>query len=130
MNVTEDECNRLAGSSDKTGDCRIGANCGCMGRYERAKKICRRAGGRVPTLNDLKKVASECGIKLSEFGCKIPLNREQKSCVSHKGFSTYGYYWTRNKHSSPNMRLTVGFGSCIILGGTTYSDRLNLRCIK
>lgn len=83
----------------------------CLAPWEEAKNICRRSGGRLATLRELKKVVSDCtGINiqkekrfeelnvqeqknLRELWDKNKTNNYYQNCYKSKGF-TSNYYWS------------------------------------
>ena len=65
---------------------------GCRATWKEANKICGVSGGRLPTIDELKKVVTDCGGKIDEYA-KNEDNLEYQSCYKSKGFVSY-YYWS------------------------------------
>ncbi len=59
---------------------------------EKAKRECRAVGARLPTFNELKRVAQSCGIRVTMFGLNgNEVSRAFHSCVRRKGFRQETY---------------------------------------
>lgn len=58
---------------------------GCRATWKEANKICGVSGGRLPTIDELKKVVTDCGGKIDEYA-KNEDNLEYQSCYKSKGF--------------------------------------------
>ena len=127
MNLSDEACDRYG-----KGTCHLGSGytCGCRGKLKRAKKICRQAGGRLPSYNELKRVAESCGVKVTRSGSKT--NRAYESCVSRKGF-LLELYWTTDYAFKGSKDYLVGlkFYDASTTVGLRYSgDNAYIRCIK
>jgi len=60
--------------------------------WKKAKEICKENGGRVPTIDELKKVFSDCGG--ARYQERNKNNSDYQSCCKNKGFLTDGFYWS------------------------------------
>ena len=69
--------------------------------WKRAKQICRDNGGRLPTIEELKEVVTDCGGINTTFGDKDwnsitdknSANKSYQACYKRKGFS-YDDFWS------------------------------------
>ena len=74
---------------------------GCQATWEIAKNICTNSGGKLPTIDILESVITNCGGKIivdifSEDGEKNEKNLSYQSCYKDKGFSP-AFYWSANR---------------------------------
>jgi hypothetical protein len=72
--------------------------------WKKAKEICRAKGGRLPTIEELRKVVMDCGGILNNdfFGDDAQKNRDNssyQSCYKAKGF-TSNVYWSSTTNAS------------------------------
>ena len=130
--LSYEQCNNYAGDGDKKGSIRVGADRGCFSYFKRAKKICRKAGGRLPSVNDFKRLASQCGFKVVDVGTEIsPKSRE---CLKKKGFTKSEgseYFWTRSKKQGvPKYMITVDIYTGDLSIGSSFGNRSSIHCIK
>jgi len=90
----------------------------CNANWENAKKICHKSGGRLPTIEEVKKVVNECGGNLilyddnNNFKNKILKGKNNSSYLSciHKGYT------------SPSLSDLIPPGLFIFWSSTTYKD--------
>jgi len=101
--------------------------------WEKAKQICRDNGGRLPTLEELKKVVIDCGGEVkydnSEEWNRNKNNSSYQSCYKKNGFE-YADYWSSTMSVSDssyawNVRFVFGISNCF-----EKSDVLRIRCIR
>ena len=76
---------------------------GCEATWSDAKKICSASGGRLPTIDELKKVVTDCGGEM-KYGNVAEWKRNSnnssyQSCYKEKGFSR-GWYWSKTSKNS------------------------------
>ena len=75
----------------------------CRTVWESAKKICKRSKGRLPTINELKRIIKDCGGEIKDNDSpEWKRNRDNpyyQSCYKSKGFK-YKYYWSSNIYNS------------------------------
>lgn len=65
---------------------------GCYATWKEATKICEVSGGRLPSIDELRRVVTDCGGELGEDE-KNRNNSEYQSCYKGKGF-TFNCYWS------------------------------------
>jgi len=65
----------------------------CEADWHQAKKICKAMGGRLPTIEELRRVITGCGgvVDSSESNKK---NSNYQSCYQNKGFTASNRYWS------------------------------------
>ena len=132
LNLSGEQCNSYAGNGDKIGECRIGGDCGCRSYFKRAKKICRKAGGRLPSRNDFRRLASQCGFRFTEFG-SLKLSSKSRQCLNKKGFGVSGsMFWTRTRDPGfRNRIIVVDLGNAIdSMSESIASGSSIVSCIK
>ena len=87
--------------------------------WEKAKKICRNNGGRLPTLEELKKVVTDCGGEMKDKNNaeykRNKNNNSYQNCYKEKGFndSYDSYYWSstsRQSHLTFAWLVYFGYG--------------------
>jgi len=126
LNLSDKTCDRYG-----KGTCHLGTayTCGCRGSLTRAKKVCRQAGGRLPSYNELKRVAKSCGVSVTKFGSKT--NRAFKDCVRRKGFLEEKY-WTKDYTYRDSKEYFVGvhFGDAHKASMWYAGKNAYIRCIK
>ena len=101
--------------------------------WKKAKEICRASGGRLPRIEELKKVVTDCGgIVNSDFlgedASKNKKNNHYQNCHKKKGFISNDY-WSTTYASDTNYAWVVNF-----YYGNTYgypkSDNRYVRCVR
>ncbi len=109
----------------------------CSATWKDAKKICSASGGRLPTIDELKEVVTDCGgiINRDYFGNdaeKNKNNNQYQKCYKKKGFSDSDshYYW-----SSPTNAYTNDYGWIVDFNDgyqfTNYNDySYYVRCVR
>ena len=93
--------------------------------WKKAKEICRDNGARLPTIEELKTVITNCGaIDNNTINVK---NMSYQLCYEQKGF-TSSSYWSASSLSSSNAWLLHFYG------GSSYSqdksDVYHVRCVR
>ena len=71
----------------------------CVADWHSAKGICNAAGGRLPNINELKSVVTNCGGEINDYYN----NRNDSSyqaCCKQKGFSSSDGYWSSSVYVS------------------------------
>ena len=61
---------------------------GCKANWSDAKDICSASGGSLPTIDELKKVFTDCGGEVTDNA-----NKTYQSCYKQKGFNS-NHYWS------------------------------------
>ncbi len=74
-------------------------------KWEKAKELCENNSGRLPTIEELKKVVVDCGgivTKVSKEGLKIinqnRANKVYQSCYESRGFGSHSY-WSSTRYA-------------------------------
>jgi hypothetical protein len=65
--------------------------------WEKAKELCSANGGRLPTIEELRKVVTDCGGVIDDY--ENNENSNYQACYKAKGF-TSNYYWSSTTHAS------------------------------
>ena len=131
LNLSDEQCNRYAGDGDRKGVYRVSADRGCFSHYERAKKICRKAGGRVPTFNELKRVPQSCGVRVTKFGHNgNEMPRAYYNCIRQKGFIQKSYWTKTPSKKTPRYIITVNFSNSGESSNSPYGEKAHIRCIR
>ena len=102
----------------------------CTANWSDAKDICSASGGRLATLDELKKVVTDCGGTIDE-GENNRADSVYQDCYKKKGFtSVSNYYWSSTTYASgTNYAWHVHFG----YGYTRNSYESNnggVRCVR
>jgi hypothetical protein len=66
--------------------------------WKKAKQVCRDNGGRLPTIEELKEVVTDCRGIINESNKNI-VNSSYQACYKRKGF-TSNYYWSSTTDAS------------------------------
>lgn len=75
----------------------------CKANWENAKKICRASGASLPSIDDLRKVVTDCGGVIDDY-VNNENNSNYQTCYKQKGF-TSNYYWSSTKKGSSSAGL-------------------------
>jgi len=110
---------------------------GCQAEWSNAKDICRGSGGSLPTIDELKKVATDCGGTPIKLGNKSWSNIFHKnknkvsyqSCYKNKGFNLGAYWSLSTSRNYKNRMYILGFNTSGINAHSTDSNRY-VRCIR
>lgn len=70
----------------------------CQANWKNAKKICSASGGSLPTIDDLRKVVTDCGGVIDDYTNNIN-NSNYQTCYKQKGF-TSSWYWSSTEEDS------------------------------
>ena len=123
MYLSAEDCNRYG-----KGTCHLGTDrCGCYGDERRAIKTCRMAGGRLPTINELKSVTRSCGVIAKEFGYN-KLRHAYYNCMSNKRFGGLGHYRSRSRDKSGGYK-SIKFSDASVRSLRRFAKR-DFRCVK
>jgi len=80
---------------------------GCKAKWINAKNICSASGGSLPTIDELRKVVTDCGGEMKEDNSaeweRNRNNTSYQACYKKKGFSSYNY-WSSTTHASGTNR--------------------------
>jgi len=99
--------------------------------FETAKKVCRAAGGRLPTFNELKKVPQSCGVRVAKFGHNgNEMPRTYYSCTRQKGFMQKTYWTKTPSKKTPSYIIIVDFFNAGESSNSPFGERAHIRCIK
>ena len=96
--------------------------------FETAKKICRAQGGRLPTFNELNRIAQSCGARITKFGANR-VSRAFHACVRGKGFNSKTYWTTSRDEDIHSYRIGVNFYNTGRTALSPYNKAL-IRCVK
>ena len=70
----------------------------CTAHWENSKKICSASGGSLPSIDDLRKVVTDCGGVIDDYTNNIN-NSNYQSCYKQRGF-TSSFYWSSTEEDS------------------------------
>lgn len=70
----------------------------CSAAWGNAKEICSMLDGRLPSLDELKQVVSDCGGKINDYENNKE-NSTYQSCYLQQGFASY-YYWSSDDNGN------------------------------
>jgi putative hemolysin len=103
----------------------------CASDYNTAKEICTAMKGRLASINEFKKVLSDCGATLDK-PFKNAKNRKYQACYKNKGFivANYSYFSSTNLKSNPLYSWRVFFASARTSKGHIKDKGAYVRCIK
>jgi hypothetical protein len=73
-------------------------NTGEKVKWKKAKEICRAKGGRLPTIEELRKVVTGCGGVINDYENNRK-NSSYQACYKAKGFTSNGY-WSSTTYAS------------------------------
>ena len=128
MNLSDKACDKYG-----KGTCHLGSayTCGCFGDLTRVKKICRQAGGRLPSSNEIKRVSKSCGVIVTRFGSNETDNRAYESCISRKGFQLKKYWTTDYVYKdSKGYLIGIDFYHAHTTSLRSFIANAYVRCIK
>jgi hypothetical protein len=116
----QENCTSNGGKVDKDGE--------CTANWENAVQICSSLSTRLPTIDELRKVVTDCGGILDLY--KHNKNNEAyEPCYKKKGFTIHSYWSSSSVVSDSSGAWYVNF-----LNGYDYtfgkSSSYHVRCIK
>ena len=79
----------------------------CQANWENSKKICLASGGSLPSIDDLRKVVTDCGGVIDDYENNRN-NFNYQSCYKQRGF-TSSFYWSSTEGDS-SYAWSVNFG--------------------
>ena len=101
--------------------------------WAKAKKICRDSGGRLPSIDELRKVVTDCGGEIkdnsSEEWNRNEKNNSYQSCYKKKGFSSDCYWSSTTNVSNSSVAWLVIFNNGIYSRGDKGSE-YRVRCVR
>ena len=100
----------------------------CEANWSSAKRICRVAGGRLPTINELRKVITSCGGEVND-NSNNKNDPSYQSCYANRGFSSSGYYWSSTTLASDSSYAWIVYfksGN----DNVDKSDSYFVRCVR
>jgi len=71
----------------------------CEANWSNAKDICSASGGRLATIDELKKVVTDCGGIIDDDGSNRA-DSVYQDCYKKKGFNSSEYYWSASTTAS------------------------------
>ena len=103
----------------------------CQATWSNAKDICRASGGRLATIDELKKVVTDCGGTIDDNNNKA--DAIYQDCFKEKGFSSdYHSYWSSTTSTSASF--TNGAWLVCFTSGNTFlnykSGDNDVRCVR
>jgi len=109
----------------------------CEASWSKAKKICRTSGGRLPSLNELKRVIRSCG-GVPIDGEKMGNERHRTNSLCYKRLGIryifHGDYWTSTAPYYPSVPSSLfKMDVTIDSGHYYYDDRMSqnyITCVR
>jgi hypothetical protein len=112
-------------------------NTGEKATWKKAKEICRAKGGRLPSIEELRKVVTDCGGTITTYGDKNwdsltdknKANKSYQSCYKAKGFTSYTYWSSTTVASDSSDAWLVYF----YYGSDYWRDKTHeyyVRCVR
>jgi len=106
---------------------------GCKANWVNAKNICSASGGSLPTIDELRKVVTDCGGEMEEDNSaeweRNEKNTSYQSCSEKKGF-TFGGYWSATTYVSDSSDAwNVGFDGGDDGWGSKTAE-VYIRCVR
>ena len=101
--------------------------------WKKAKELCKDNGGRLPTIEELKKVVIDCGGEMKDDNSaewkRNKNNDNYQSCYEEKGFKA-SYYWSSTSFVGfEDGAWVVGFGDGDVYWyGKNYN--YSVRCVR
>jgi hypothetical protein len=101
----------------------------CEASWSDAKDICSASGGRLATIDELKKVVTDCGGTIDDLD-NNQADSVYQDCYKRKGFSTSRDYWSSTTYGRyANDAWCVGFnGGYMHYYGKPYNT--HIRCVR
>jgi len=102
--------------------------------WKKAKEICKENGGRLPTIDELKKVLTDCGGEatnelIGKVATKNVKNSSYQSCYKSQGFRSISYWSSTSVVGSEYNAWIVLFGNGIV--DDHAKDAINfVRCVR
>jgi len=103
----------------------------CNTNWQRAKNICGASGGRLPSVQELIKVVTDCGGNKANLLISAQIeNREDlnyQACYQRKGFIASDNYWSSSTDATnSNYAWLVAFD----MGARYYNSKSDYGCVR
>ena len=102
----------------------------CIANWSDAKDICDASGGRLPTINELKEVAIDCGEWGTNNSNNYSKNDKYQACYKNKAFSSDVYYWSSSSISFWRLDVWAIHFKYPVQDKVSKSNKFSFRCIK
>ena len=100
----------------------------CKANWSDAKDICRASGGRLSTIDELKKVLTDCGGTIDNDNNKA--DSVYQDCYKKKGFSDSSNYWSSTSFvDREDVAWFVYFNDGYV-NGTHKDSNYYVRCVR
>jgi len=101
----------------------------CSATWSNAKDICRASGGKLASIDELKKVVTDCG-GIIDDSSNNSKDFVYQDCYKRKGFSRSNNYWSsRTVKGYENLTWIVYFDDGIVVGDYK-SNNDYVRCVR
>ena len=101
--------------------------------WKKAKEICRAKGGRLPTIEELRKVVTDCGGEMKDDNSaewkRNEENSSYQSCYKAKGFTSNGY-WSSTTRASDSFYAWVVYFHDGDDHRNAKTDEYSVRCVR
>ena len=101
----------------------------CYSNWNNAKKICSASGGELPSINELKKVITDCGGEMNDENIQNQDNSSYRSCYERKSF-TSSHYWSSTTYASNTSHAWRVYFHLGYAGSKDKSGSLYIRCVR
>jgi hypothetical protein len=102
----------------------------CAANWQNAKRICSTAGGRLPSINELKSVVISCGGEIDDYDNNLNDSNYQ-TCYKQKDFSSSSdSYWSSSSYVSVDEYALIVY---FLSGYTNYGNKTDehyVRCVR
>ena len=102
----------------------------CIANWSNAKDICSASGGRLVTVDELKKIVTDCGGKINDYN-KNQQDSLYTDCYKKKGFSDSSDYWSSSNFVGEEKKSAwfVGFYNGVV-NRDTKDNGFYVRCVR
>jgi predicted lipoprotein with Yx(FWY)xxD motif len=102
--------------------------------WKEAKELCKDNGGRLPTIEELKEVVTDCGGTVtkdweSNIADKNKANERYQSCYKEKGFKS-SYYWSSSTIKGNEYYVWIVAFDNGNVNGSTKDYSSYVRCVR
>jgi len=101
----------------------------CKATWVNAKNICSASGGRLATIDELKKVVTDCGGTIGKFDRNIE-NTSYQTCYKGKGFVFSGYWSSTRFVGVGNNIWIISLYNGNVGENSQYDNDVYVRCIR
>ncbi len=101
----------------------------CQATWYDAGRICSAAEARLPSIDELKRVVTDCGGDINYLD-NIENDPAYQSCYQNKGFSASDYYWSSSTYVSGTKYAWIVYFKDGYTDGNTKTNEHYVRCVR